>query len=124
MHLGRRAVDFIGQQQIGKHRAQRSAELAGLLVVDARADQVCRHQVGCELYAFEVAAHGAGQGLDRECFSQAGHALDQQMALRQDGDHDPLQEAVLPNHHAFDFIEDLLHQLGGVLVGGGGIGTK
>ena len=36
------------------------------------------------------------------------------MALRQHGDHDTLQKAVLPDHHAFDLVQNLFHQLGGV----------
>ena len=42
LHLGRRAVDLVGQQQVGEDRAERGVELAGLLVVDPRADQVGR----------------------------------------------------------------------------------
>jgi hypothetical protein len=55
LHLGRRAVDLVGEQQVGEHRAERGGEVAGLLVVDARADQVGRHQVGRELDALERA---------------------------------------------------------------------
>ena len=56
LHLGRGAVDLIGQQQVGEDRAERGVELAGLLVVDARADQVGGDQVGGELDALELAA--------------------------------------------------------------------
>jgi hypothetical protein len=111
LHLGRRAVDFVGQQQVGEHRAQRGAELAGLLVVDARAHQVGRHQVGRELDALELAAHGVGQRLDGERLGQARHAFHQQVALGEHGDHHAFEEAVLPHDHALDLVEDLLHQL-------------
>jgi hypothetical protein len=114
LHLGRRAVDLVGQQQVGEHRPQRGAEVAGLLVVDARADQVGRHQVGRELDALELAAQRARQGLDRQRLGQPGHAFDQQMALRQHGDHHALQKAVLADHHALDLVEDLFHQLRGI----------
>jgi hypothetical protein len=114
LHLGRRAVDLVGQQQVGEHRAQRGAEVAGLLVVDARAHQVGRHQVGRELDALEAALHHIGQCLDRERLGQPGHALDQQVALRQHGHHDALQKPVLPHHHPLDLVQDLLHELGGV----------
>jgi hypothetical protein len=81
LHLGRRAVDLVGQQQVGEHRSQRGAEVAGLLVVDARADQVGRHQVGRELNALELALqHGVGQRLDRQRLGQPRHAFDQQVA--------------------------------------------
>ena len=115
LHLGRGAVDFVGQQQVGEHRAQRGAELAGLLVVDAGAHQVGRHQVGRELDALELAAHGVGQRLDGQRLGQARHAFDQQVALGQHGDHHPFEETVLADHHPLDLVEDLFHQLGGAL---------
>ncbi len=119
LHLGRCAVDFVSQQQVGEYRAQRGGEFTGLLVVDTGADQISWYEVGCELYALEVAAHGVGQSLDGQGLGQAGHALHQQMPLRQDGHHDALEEAVLADHHTFDLIKNLLHQLGGVLIGWG-----
>jgi hypothetical protein len=91
------------------------AELAGLLVVDARAHQVGRHQVGRELDALEAAAHGARQGLHGQRLGQAGHAFDQQVALGQHGDQHALEEAVLADDDALDLVEDLLHQRGGAL---------
>jgi hypothetical protein len=54
LHLGGGAVDLVGQQQVGEHRAQRGGELAGLLVVDPGAHQVRRHEVGRELDALEL----------------------------------------------------------------------
>jgi hypothetical protein len=92
LHLGGGAVDLVGQQQVGEHRAERGAEVAGLLVEHARADQVGRHQVGRELDALELARERARQGLDGERLGQAGHALDQQMALRQHGHQHALEE--------------------------------
>ena len=38
LHLRRRAVDLVGEQQVGEDGPERSAEFARLLVVDARAD--------------------------------------------------------------------------------------
>ena len=123
LQLGRRAVDLVGQQQVGEHRTQRGAELAGFLVVNARSHQVGRHQVGRELDALEVAVKGVGQCLDRQRLGQPRHAFDQQMPLRQQGHHDALQKAVLPDHHALDLVEDLLHQHGRVVMQGRGVGT-
>ena len=83
LHLGRGAVDLVGQQQVGEDRAERGVELAGLLVVDARADQIGGHQVGRELDALELAADRLGQRLDRHGLGQAGHAFDQDVPARQ-----------------------------------------
>ncbi len=113
LHLGRRAVDLVGQQQVGEHRAQRGAELARLLVVDARAHQVGGHQVGRELDALEAAAHGARQGLDGERLGQPGHAFDQQVALGQQRHQHAFQETVLADDDTLGLVEDALHQRGG-----------
>ena len=116
LHLGGRAVDLVGQQQVGEYRAQRGGEVTGFLVVNPRADQVGRHQIRRELNAFKVTLHRAGQSLDGQRFGQTGHAFHQQVALRQDGHHDALQKTVLSHHHTFDLVQDLLHQLGGVWI--------
>jgi hypothetical protein len=115
LHLGRCAVDFVGQQQVGEHRAQRRAELARLLVVDARAHQVGRHEVGRELDALEAAAHGARERLHRQRLGQPRHTFDQQVALRQHGHQHALEKAVLADDDALDFVEHALHQRGGGL---------
>ena len=57
--------------RLREHRAERRRELAGLLVVDARADEVGRHEVGRELDAPERAAHGARERLDRQRLGEA-----------------------------------------------------
>jgi hypothetical protein len=77
LHLGRRAVDFVGEQQVGEHGAERRVELAGLLVVDARADEVGGHQVGRELDALEAAADRSRERLDRQRLGEAGNAFDE-----------------------------------------------
>ena len=54
--LAGRAVDLVGEHQVGEDRAERHLELAELLVVDPRADDVGRHQVGRELDPLELDA--------------------------------------------------------------------
>jgi hypothetical protein len=38
------------------------------------------------------------------------------MPLRQQRHHHAFEQAILPNHYAFDLIKNLLHELGGLLV--------
>ena len=80
LHLGRRAVDLVGQHEVGEDRAELDVEgvLAGL--VDAGADDVGGHEVGRELQAGERAADRAGQRLDGERLRDAGHTLEQAVA--------------------------------------------
>ena len=61
LHLRGRAVDLVGEQQVGEDRAERDLELALALVVDAGADDVGGHEVGGELDALELAADRAGR---------------------------------------------------------------
>ena len=108
LHLGGRAVDFVGQHQIGEHRPQHGGEFAALLVVDAGADQVGGHQIGRELDALEAALHGARQGRDRQGLGQARHAFDQKMPAGQKRDQHPFQEMILADHDLLHFIEKML----------------
>ena len=110
LNFGRRAVDFVCQQQVGEYRAQRGAEIAGLLVIDACAHQIGRNEVRRELDALELALHRACQGLDRQRLRQSGHPFDQQMALGQHGHHHALKKAVLTYDHPFHFVKNALHQ--------------
>ena len=110
LHFGGGAVDFVGQQQVGKHRPQHGAELAAFGVEDAGAHQVGGQQIRGELDALEAATHGFCQRVHGEGFGQPRHALNQQMALREDGHQNAFEESVLPHHHAFDFIEHAFHQ--------------
>ena len=66
-----------------------------LLVVDPRADDVGRHQVGRELDPLELDAERVGERLHGERLGQAGHALDEQMAAGHQGDDHPLEQHVL-----------------------------
>ena len=115
LDLGRRAVDLVGEQQVGEDRAERRPELARLLVVDARADQVGGDEVGRELDPLELAADRLGQGLDGHRLGQARHALDEDVAARQQRDDQPLEQVVLPDDDLLDLVEQALHRGGAVL---------
>ena len=113
LHLRRRAVDLVGQHEVREDRAEFDVEgvLSGL--VDAGADDVGRHQVGRELQTGERPADRAREGLDRERLGDAGDALEQDVALGEQGDQHPLDQAVLTDDDALDLEQDPL-QPGGV----------
>ena len=81
-----------------------------LLVVDPGADEVGRHQVGRELDALELPADRLGQRLDGHRLGQAGHALDEDVAAREQGDDQPLQQCVLADDELLDLVDDVLHR--------------
>ena len=68
--------------------------------VDARADEVGRHQVGGELDAVEGAAEHVGERLDGEGLGEAGDALDEQVPAREQPDEHALEHGLLPDDHA------------------------
>ena len=105
LHLGRGAVDLVGEQQVGEHRPERDLELALALVVDPGADDVGGHQIGGELDPLELPADGLGQGLDRHRLGQPGHPLDQQVAAGQQGHEHPLEQLVLPDDGLLDLVQ-------------------
>ena len=95
LHLGGRAVDFVGQHEVGEHRALGGVILAVLRAVDQRARDVGGQQVGRELDAMERGMDGRGQGADAHGLGQAGHAFEQHVAIGQQPDQQPVHQLLL-----------------------------
>jgi hypothetical protein len=123
--LRRRAIDFIGEHEIRKHRTWFESErLLSLLILhdDVRADDVGRHQVGCELNAGELEVHRFAQRSHEHGFAEPGHAFEQNVAAGKEGDEHAFDDLPLSDHHAADFVlhtgEDLAESfdLGGCCV--------
>jgi hypothetical protein len=92
LHLGRRAIDLVGQQQVREDGSERGAEFAAARIEDARADEVGRNQVGRELDALEGAAQGLGQRLHGQRLGQPRNPFDEQVALGQHRHHHPFEK--------------------------------
>ena len=108
LHLRRRAVDLVGEQEVAEDRAELGLELGAVGPVDARADEIRRDEVGRELHALERAAeHGRGR-LDRERLREPGHALDQHVPAGEQADEHPLEHLLLAGDHAPDLEQRLL----------------
>ena len=80
------AVDFVGENDVGKDRALTEFKIARFGIVDADAEHVARQQVGRELDALETALKGLCKGLRECCFTDAGNIFDQQVSTREKGD--------------------------------------
>ena len=131
LRLGRRAVDFVGQQQVGENRPAMEPEGAfagdGILLQNVRAGDVRRHQVGRELDAAGVQVHRAAERSDHERLGQAGHADEQAMAAREQGDEHLVQHLALADDDLADFAQHLLvraFEPGDDLFGSGGAGGR
>ena len=84
LRLRRRAVDFVGQHDVGEDRTGREHHLpaAGRRVFlhEVGAGDVRRHQVGRELDARELQVEHARHRVDEQRLGQAGRADDQAVA--------------------------------------------
>ena len=95
----RRAIDFVGENNVGEQRPFEKAELAAaggaILFNDFRAGNVGGHQVGGELNAAERKIQRASQRADHQRFGQARHAFQQAMAAGKQRDQQFLDNIVL-----------------------------
>ena len=81
LRLRRRAVDLVGEHDVGEHAAGAELELAGGAVPDRHAGDVGGQQVGGELDAVPGAADRAGDRLGQRRLADAGDVLDEEVAL-------------------------------------------
>ena len=70
----RSAIDFVGEEEVGKDGARDEIEIAVLLPVEIVSDDVGREEVGRELQSFKTAAQGDRKGRSEGGLSDAGGA--------------------------------------------------
>ena len=83
LRLGRRAVDLVGEDDVGEDGPLAELEdlAAALRVVDdRRAEDVGRHEVGRELDARERERQRLGERPHEHRLAEPGHALEQRVA--------------------------------------------
>jgi len=99
LSLGSRAIDLVGQQDIGEHRATLELELLFRRRVNRDADHVRRQHIAGELHSLKAAFQGAGNGLAERRFPHAGDAFNQQMSAGQQANHRQPNHFVLAANH-------------------------
>ena len=119
LHLRRRAVDLVGEDEVREHRTQLDVEGLTRRPVDARADEVGRHQVGGELQAYEGPADRVREGLDRERLGETRNALDEAVTLGEQAHEDALDHSVLPDDDPLHLEERTLELFGRGVLGAG-----
>ncbi len=104
--LGRRAVELVGQQQVGEDRARLEAEMAVpgavVLLEQLGAQDVAGHQVRRELHATELQVQGLPQRAHQQRLAQTGHALQQAVAARQQADQQLFHHVLLADDRLAD----------------------
>ena len=121
LRLGRRAVDLVGQDDVGEDRPPQELELADagrLVLLDhLGAGDVRGHQVGRELDPVVGQVERIGQRVDHQRLGQAGHADQQAVPAGEDRDQQLLEDRVLADddlgHLALELGERVLEPLDG-----------
>ena len=104
LHLGRGAVDFVGQDQIAEQWPGLKTDqvLAVNLVQHLRAGDVRWQQVGRELDTAHLRIQVSGQRLDGAGLGQSRQAFEEQMTVGQQADDDLANNLVLAQHRFGD----------------------
>ncbi len=119
LHLGRGAVDLVGEEQVREDRALVDAKLAGPLLEDLAADDVARQQVDRELHAGEGEVDRLRDRLHKQRLRDAGHAFKKEMTAGEERDEHPLDDGLLTDDGAGDLAADVLDEGRAALRGGG-----
>ena len=108
LRLGRRAVDFVGQQNVGEDRPLDETEFsppAFTLFQNVGAGDVRRHQVGCELNPAKVHIQQFGDCAHHESLGQSGNADQKTMPTRKDRGQNLINDSVLTDDHLVKFFD-------------------
>jgi hypothetical protein len=110
--LGRGAIDFIGQNDIGEYRTALKLENLsprGIVGEHVGAGNVRRHEIGGELDPRETKTQDLTETAHHQGFAQARHAFEQTVAAADQCDEDLLDQLLVaddcPRHLRFQFVE-------------------
>ena len=106
LHFCGRAVDFVGEDEVAENGALLRGEHTLARVVNKRADEIRREQIGRELDAPEARLDRRGERLHREGLRKAGHAFEQDVPIREQADEQAVHEIFLPDDDAPDLLLD------------------
>jgi hypothetical protein len=110
LHLRRRAVDLVREQEVAEHGPELDVEARGVRAEDAGADEVGGDEIGRELDAAERPPQHAGQRPHGQSLRQPGDALEQHVAAGEERDEQPLQHGVLPDDDPLHLVERALER--------------
>jgi hypothetical protein len=110
LHLCRRAVDLVGQDDVGEDRPLLHHELPRRLIVDLRAEHVGRQEVGGELDAGEGGVDRLGEGPDGERLREPRDPLEQHVPAGEEADEQTVDHVALSDDAQRDLAADVLDQ--------------
>ena len=92
----------------------RDVIFAVLRIVNQRADDVGGQQIGRELDAMKLRLHRRRERADGQRLGQSGHAFEQDVAVGQQADEQPVNELFLADDDVGDFLAQLADPGGGL----------
>jgi hypothetical protein len=105
-----RAVDLVGEQDVGEHRAlhelERLAPGGAVVLDDLGAGDVAGHQVRGELDPAEFQVEDVRERLDEKGLRQPRHTHQQAVAAGEHRDQDVLDHLLLPHDDPGDLLLD------------------
>ena len=111
MRLGAGAVDFVGQQHLGKDGARVKDKSFLAALVDGDTGEVAGHQVRGELHPRELQAEGAGQCVGQRGLAYPRNVVDQQVAAGEQAGYAVLHLIRFAHNHRVKLIANCLECL-------------
>ena len=111
LHFRRRAVDFVGQEQVGEDRPLLRRELARLRRVDERTDDVGGEEVWRKRDAPELEPERLRESVARKRLREARHAFEEDVSVGDHGEDEAVDELFLPDDDLANLIAYLRHEL-------------
>ena len=110
LRLRRRAVDLVGEQHVGEHRARAGSAARRSRSAIVPGDVGGQH-VGRELEPPELDAERPRGRVRQQRLRDAGHALEQHVTAERERGQDDLERLPLPDHDPPDLAGDPLAEL-------------
>jgi len=101
----RRAVNFVCEQYVSKHRSGVEFEFVTLRMKNGDPGNVRRKEVRCELNTPKVRPEGLRECSREQRFADAGHVFYEQVSPGEEAGHRQLQDGVLTDDDAFQISE-------------------
>ena len=103
LRLRRRAVDLVGEDEVGKHRPLDKPQLAlprgFVFLEDLGAGDVGGHEIGGELDPVERHREELGEARDHERLRQPRHPLENAVPLAEQGGEEEIEDVLLADDH-------------------------
>ena len=113
LDLGRRAIDLIGEQDVGEDRPLTERKRARGQVVHRGAQDVGRHEVRGELDTAVLQRQRPRDGLREQRLASSRHALEQHVALGDQRDRAQADRIVLADDRLGELLSKTRVELGG-----------